>query len=89
MLTIKRAKAKAATAALAAVTADGAAAPPGAPPPAPLPLDTSSRVVYVGNLSWEVDEAAMATAFEVRCAGSPQLCKSSPCMPYARHCDAL
>ena len=59
MLTVKRAKAKQA--------ADGGAAgKKAAPQVAPLPLDASSRVVYVGNLPWEVDEEVLAATFEVR-----------------------
>ena len=58
VLTVKRAKAKQA--------ADGAASKKAAPQVAPLPLDASSRVVYVGNLPWDVDEEVLASTFEVR-----------------------
>ena len=58
VLTVKRAKAKQA--------AEGGAAKKAAPQVAPLPLDASSRVVYVGNLPWEVDEEVLAATFEVR-----------------------
>ena len=58
VLTVKRAKAKQA--------ADGNAGKKAAPQVAPLPLDASSRVVYVGNLPWEVDEEVLAATFEVR-----------------------
>lgn len=62
MLTVKRAKAK-----QAAIEAAGGKGPgKAAAPVAPLPLDTSSRVVYVGNLPWEVDEEVLAATFEVR-----------------------
>ena len=60
MLTVKRAKAKQAV--VEAAGGKGRAAAP----VAPLPLDTSSRVVYVGNLPWEVDEEVLAATFEVR-----------------------
>jgi len=59
VLTVKRAKAKAAA-------EGGAKGGRAAAPVAPLPLDASSRVVYVGNLPWEVDEEVLATAFEAR-----------------------
>ena len=59
VLTVKRAKAKQAA-------EGGAAAKKAAPQVAPLPLDASSRVVYVGNLPWEVDEEVLAATFEVR-----------------------
>ena len=69
MLTVKRAKAKQA--------ADGGAAGKKAVPPvAPLPLDASSRVVYVGNLPWEVDEEVLAATFEVRCRVDCERCKA-------------
>ena len=68
VLTIKRAKAKAADAGKPAV---------GRAPPAPLPLDTSSRVVYVGNLSWEVDEESLSAAFEVRLRASSRGCAAA------------
>jgi hypothetical protein len=62
VLTVKRAKAK-----QAAIEAAGGKGPgKSAAPVAPLPLDTSSRVVYVGNLPWEVDEEVLAATFEVR-----------------------
>ena len=62
VLMVKRAKAKAAALeALGAGKAGRATAPV-----APLPLDASSRVVYVGNLPWEVDEEVLAATFEAR-----------------------
>ncbi len=68
VLTVKRAKAKAAEVlALNGGNADGAGgAAKAARAHAPLALDMSSRVAYVGNLPWEVDEESLGAAFEVR-----------------------
>jgi hypothetical protein len=71
VLTIKRAKGK-----LLPESGGGAGGGGGAAkaPPAPLPLDTTSRVVYVGNLSWEVDEESLGAAFEARCSWDACMC---------------
>ena len=71
MLTVKRAKAKQAA-------EGGVAGKKAAPQVAPLPLDASSRVVYVGNLPWEVDEEVLAATFEVR----------AQCVAATLHADA-
>ena len=73
VLSVKRAKSKAATDALQTRTSEAAAmlpsVPHGAPPvsrkqhTAPLEVDAQSRVVYVGNLSFEVDEEVLRSAF--------------------------
>jgi len=71
-LSVKRAKARAALEALAesGVTGDGVQTQAGPPrskraklDPAALPLDAASRTVYVGNLSYDIDEEALAAAF--------------------------
>ena len=72
VLSVKRAKSRAAMAALAeaggqtVATAFGGkpAAAAAVVPSAPLPLDAASCVLYVGNLSPAVDEEALGGAFE-------------------------
>jgi len=62
-LSIKRAKAKE-LAALGVAPAPAAGVRASAPAAAPLPLEEGSRVVYCGNLAWEVDEEALAALFQ-------------------------
>lgn len=73
-LSVKRAKSKAAAEALATHAREEAstrgcatlarhAGPPKAQHAAPLQVDAHSRVVYIGNLSFDVDEASLRAAF--------------------------
>jgi hypothetical protein len=82
VLTIKRAKGKMLPESGGAGGGAGGAAKA---PPVPLPLDTTSRVVYVGNLSWEVDEESLGAAFEARSYDSVCVCHCAGGVHAFRH----